>query len=551
MAQLTIDGQHGYIVKRLVKHRPFNASASSSAIKIEYLVAWDGYEASENTWEPHHKLAHDVPTLVQEYWAKHRLNKTSCDLVTRDIECLKPAVGHKRSAPDASDTSDDGKKLDQAEMGNKKLTRVGEAQNASQKSRKMMDRNEKVGDGGSPRTSRAKACPQDTRVQVTKHAILPHAPSPPPPVSSCQLPLPDLDSPPTSRTWATGLLAAIGKHEAAQRTRGASVREGGGAGGGAGGEKPESKTKGEDKHKHGVFLGKGKEQAVEKRKRSVSDAGSRATKQQRGEGEGGEGGCGGAVKKDSAKGQHNRRKAIECNSLCICEHNCQRSSCKQCGSSSICEHNRRRSRCTLCGGSSICEHNRERRRCKLCGGLSICEHNRRRSNCKLCSGASICEHNRRRSLCKTCGGSSICEHNRERSKCKTCGGSSFCEHNRRRTLCKTCGGSSICEHNRERSKCKACGGSSICEHNRERSKCKPCGGSSICEHNRIRSGCTQCGGSSICKHNRRRIECKPCGGSSICEHNRRRHRCKECDGSTSSIDTFLNLATHLLAPFYV
>jgi hypothetical protein len=170
-----------------------------------------------------------------------------------------------------------------------------------------------------------------------------------------------------------------------------------------------------------------------------------------------------------------------------------------------------------------------------------CEHNRQRSRCKECGGSSICEHNRQRSTCKECGGSSICEHNRERSKC---GGSSICEHNRRRSTCKECGGSSICEHNRERSKCKECGGSSICEHNRVRSKCKECGGSSICEHNRQRSICKECGGSSICEHNRQRSTCKECGGSSICEHNRLRSRCKECGGSalckTPLCETFAN-----------
>ena len=68
----------------------------------------------------------------------------------------------------------------------------------------------------------------------------------------------------------------------------------------------------------------------------------------------------------------------------------------------------------------LCEHNRERSKCKDCGGSSICEHNRQRSNCKDCGGSSICEHNRRRSNCKDCGGGSICEHNRRRSRCKDC-----------------------------------------------------------------------------------------------------------------------------------
>ena len=67
-----------------------------------------------------------------------------------------------------------------------------------------------------------------------------------------------------------------------------------------------------------------------------------------------------------------------------------------------------------------CEHNIQKSRCKDCGGSQICKHNRQKSRCKDCGGGSICPHNRQRSRCKDCGGSSICEHNRERSKCKDC-----------------------------------------------------------------------------------------------------------------------------------
>ena len=39
-----------------------------------------------------------------------------------------------------------------------------------------------------------------------------------------------------------------------------------------------------------------------------------------------------------------------------------------------------------------CEHNRQKSRCKECGGSQICEHNRQKSACKECVGGSICEH---------------------------------------------------------------------------------------------------------------------------------------------------------------
>ena len=73
----------------------------------------------------------------------------------------------------------------------------------------------------------------------------------------------------------------------------------------------------------------------------------------------------------------------------------------------------------------------------------MCEHQRQRSQCKECKGGSICEHQRRKSECNDCTGSSICEHQRIRSRCKECKGSSICEHQRIRSSCKECGGSSI------------------------------------------------------------------------------------------------------------
>ena len=78
--------------------------------------------------------------------------------------------------------------------------------------------------------------------------------------------------------------------------------------------------------------------------------------------------------------------------------------------------------------SSICQHQRERSRCKECGGARICQHQRVRSQCKECGGASICQHQCQRSTCKECGGASICQHQRQWSQCKECGGASICQH---------------------------------------------------------------------------------------------------------------------------
>ncbi len=52
--------------------------------------------------------------------------------------------------------------------------------------------------------------------------------------------------------------------------------------------------------------------------------------------------------------------------------------------------------------------------------MCICEHNRERTQCKECGGVSICEHNRQRTQCKECGSRAICEHNCHRTKCNIC-----------------------------------------------------------------------------------------------------------------------------------
>jgi hypothetical protein len=139
-----------------------------------------------------------------------------------------------------------------------------------------------------------------------------------------------------------------------------------------------------------------------------------------------------------------------------CEHNKQKSLCKDCGGSHICEHNRIKGQCIDCGGSQICEHNRIKGRCKDCGGSQICEHNRHKARCKDCGGSQFCEHNRQKDTCIDCGGSQICEHKRRKAQCKDCGGSQICEHDIRKDFCVACGGSQICEHKISKSECKYC-----------------------------------------------------------------------------------------------
>jgi hypothetical protein len=78
--------------------------------------------------------------------------------------------------------------------------------------------------------------------------------------------------------------------------------------GGAGGEKLKDKRQKETKHKQEEFQGNGKEEAVEKRKRPLSEGAGTAGKALRGEGVGGAGAGGGAVKKGGAKCPHTTAK---------------------------------------------------------------------------------------------------------------------------------------------------------------------------------------------------------------------------------------------------
>jgi hypothetical protein len=178
----------------------------------------------------------------------------------------KPIVGCKH-APDAPVTSDDnssqpergqqpqaaGPKLDQAErQRNKKLRRDGEARNLSREERKMtaimrqieeMEKKEKA----------VKAGPGSTQLEGRVG----------------------------NRNDTVGEKRRI---RDACDTGGEAAGHGlRGEGGGAGDEKFEKKRKKEAKHKQRGFEGKGKGEAVEKRKRP-SEKGNEAQKPQHGEG---------------------------------------------------------------------------------------------------------------------------------------------------------------------------------------------------------------------------------------------------------------------------
>lgn len=78
-----------------------------------------------------------------------------------------------------------------------------------------------------------------------------------------------------------------------------------------------------------------------------------------------------------------------------CEHNIQKTRCKECDGKSLCIHNKRKDYCKDCNGVAFCEHNIQKHRCKKCGGKGICEHDKRKERCRICSPNS-------NSFCKEC-----------------------------------------------------------------------------------------------------------------------------------------------------
>ena len=119
-----------------------------------------------------------------------------------------------------------------------------------------------------------------------------------------------------------------------------------------------------------------------------------------------------------------------------CEHNKQRSRCKDCLGHSVCKDKCSRCKkpykpesdnlhtCYECRYYSDCPHGiRLKKDCKECKRATvsknrpICKHNKRKDNCNICYIRPTCEHNKRKDSCVLCSG---CSHNKRRSKCKEC-----------------------------------------------------------------------------------------------------------------------------------
>ena len=77
---------------------------------------------------------------------------------------------------------------------------------------------------------------------------------------------------------------------------------------------------------------------------------------------------------------------------CLCEHQRQRSECKDCGGSDLCEHQRQKSKCTECNPDAPCEHNMVAGECWKCEALRICAHGQPRIKCTDCWNSGLCCH---------------------------------------------------------------------------------------------------------------------------------------------------------------
>ncbi len=177
-------------------------------------------------------------------------------------------MGDKRSAPDAPDNSDDdcfqpepgkaaeaaGQKLHQAErQRNKKLRRDSEARDVTREERKM-----------------TAIMRQIEEMEQTEKAVK---------AGPCS---PQLEGSVGNVNEKVGETRRF--HEACDAVAGEAAGQGlRGEGGGAGGEKLENKRMKEAKHTQSSVLGKGKEEAVETRKRPSSEEDHEAQEQQHGE----------------------------------------------------------------------------------------------------------------------------------------------------------------------------------------------------------------------------------------------------------------------------
>ncbi len=167
-----------------------------------------------------------------------------------------------------------------------------------------------------------------------------------------------------------------------------------GEGGGEGGEKIKGKRHTETQHKKEGDRGKGKEVAVEKRRRHVSDTGGTDKKKQCGAGVGGTGwACVSTVKEEASARPPAGR-------VCVDTTTRKASVINAAGRASVRISVRKDSAVNVAGRAYASTCVRDTSAVNTAGDIG--RHNRQKSQCRKCDGSSFCKCDRQRSKWKQC-----------------------------------------------------------------------------------------------------------------------------------------------------
>jgi len=111
-----------------------------------------------------------------------------------------------------------------------------------------------------------------------------------------------------------------------------------------------------------------------------------------------------------------------------CEHDINKSDCRECSPQYFCEHNIQKRSCPECSPQNLCEHNILKFSCPECNPKLLCEHDTRKYNCPECSPQNFCEHDTRKGNCPECSPKLLCEHGSRKGNCHICSPKKFCIH---------------------------------------------------------------------------------------------------------------------------
>jgi len=75
--------------------------------KVEYLIKWEGYPDSENTWEPHDNL--DCPEIISGFEEKAKTKKDERKRKKEEDSAASAASGKKKPKAQVAEEDSDGK----------------------------------------------------------------------------------------------------------------------------------------------------------------------------------------------------------------------------------------------------------------------------------------------------------------------------------------------------------------------------------------------------------------------------------------------------------